>query len=161
MGTIIDTLIRMGKSIVSNYFYILLFFIITLGILIKTKSLVKSVDKEVQLHHLEPSKRFADYLSYQLNISYNLFTTMITVFPLLGMLGTVSALLGINLDGGDYKNNFFGALTSTAWGIVFAITLKVINAFIEYDVLSKIEAAEEIIEEDRKNTIKNGESNET
>ena len=161
MGIIIDTLIRMGKSIFSNDFYILICFIITLLLLKKTKSLVKNVDNEVQLHHQEPSKRFANYLSEKLNVYYNLFTTMITIFPLLGMFGTVSALLGINLDGSDYKTNFFGALTSTAWGIVFAIVLKIINALIEYDVLSKIEAAEEIIEEDRKNTIKNGEPNET
>ena len=55
-----------------------------------------------------------------LEILYALFTTMITIFPLLGMFGTVAGLLGLDFDDlENIKNNFFVALTSTAWGIIF------------------------------------------
>lgn len=56
---------------------------------------------------------------------------MISIFPLLGMLGTVIGLLGLDLASGDMdniKNNFFIALTSTAWGIIFSVIFKVAHA---------------------------------
>lgn len=65
-----------------------------------------------------------------------LFITIISIFPLLGLFGTVKALLSIDFSN-DFSNdlanaqaNFFDALTSTAWGIIFAIIFKVVNSVI-------------------------------
>lgn len=81
---------------------------------------------------------------------YNLFTTGISVFPLLGMLGTVGGLLGLDLAAGDIsniKNNFFMALTSTAWGIVFSMMFKILYAWNEYYFEQKIEESAELTKE--------------
>ena len=57
---------------------------------------------------------------------YNCFMTNINIFPLLGMLGTVLALITIDLTSTtiELKQNFFVALTSTFWGILFSIFLE-------------------------------------
>ena len=80
---------------------------------------------------------------------HNIFITLISFFPLLGMLGTVVALLKLDLTEANdsVKNNFFDALTSTAWGIVFSLVFKAANAFIETEVNDYIDKAEKIIEE--------------
>lgn len=61
-----------------------------------------------------------------------LFITIISIFPLLGLFGTVKALLSIDFsnDLANAQANFFDALTSTAWGIIFAIIFKVVNSVI-------------------------------
>ena len=62
---------------------------------------------------------------------YTIFTTVITVFPLLGMLGTVAALFMLDLDKGNMdniRNNFFMALSSTAWGIICSVFYKILDA---------------------------------
>ncbi|MBQ5335038.1 MAG: MotA/TolQ/ExbB proton channel family protein [Oscillospiraceae bacterium] len=66
----------------------------------------------------------------RLSIVYTLFTTFISIFPLLGMFGTVQALVGLDLTGEmeGVKQHFFEALTSTAWGIIFAVIFKVLHA---------------------------------
>lgn len=80
---------------------------------------------------------------------YNLFVTTISIFPLLGMLGTVWALLQLDLSVGDMeniKNNFFHALTSTAWGIIFSIIFKFFYAIFanrfEKRIKASVKAAE-------------------
>ena len=53
------------------------------------------------------------------------------------MFGTVKGLLGLDLATGDMeniKNNFFIALTSTAWGILFSMGYKILHAIIEDDI---------------------------
>jgi len=51
--------------------------------------------------------------------------TVISVFPLLGILGTIIALLGmVDLGSQEVLLNFTTALTSTFWGLVFAIGFK-------------------------------------
>ena len=82
-----------------------------------------------------------------------LFVTMISIFPLLGMLGTVIGLLGLDLASGDMdniKNNFFIALTSTAWGIIFSVIFKIAHAWISDDVEEQIEIAKKLAEEIKK-----------
>ncbi|MBR4201872.1 MAG: hypothetical protein IKQ91_11515 [Oscillospiraceae bacterium] len=68
-----------------------------------------------------------------LRVIYEVFVTGITIFPLLGMYGTVKALLSLDftndLAGAQFK--FFDALTSTAWGIIFAVIFKLLNAFVQ------------------------------
>ena len=94
--------------------------------------------------------KFSKYLLDGTSRFYTLFVTMISIFPLLGMLGTVVGLLGLDLESGDMnniKNNFFIALTSTAWGIVFSVIFKLIHAFIADDVEEQIEIAKKLSEE--------------
>lgn len=71
---------------------------------------------------------------YLLSICYTLFITIISIFPLLGMYGTVKALLLLDTSNeigiSNAQMNFFNALTSTTWGIIFAIIFKVVNALI-------------------------------
>ncbi len=65
-----------------------------------------------------------------LRIFYEVFQTGISIFPLLGMFGTVKALLSMDFtnDLAGAQLRFFDALTSTAWGIIFAVIFKVVNA---------------------------------
>lgn len=153
-----EFLVTMAKSIISNDLYILIAAAITFCLIREVLRITEQVKGEVAFCHDDPQRRFAADLADRLNKWYNLFTTMITIFPLLGMLGTVIALIGIKLDATDtsFQQNFFRALTSTAWGIVFAIIFKVVNATHEYKIISQIEAAEKIMEKELTETIKNG-----
>lgn len=67
-------------------------------------------------------------LREKMNKTYALYSNFTTIFPLLGMLGTVW--------------NFFSALTSTLWGIIVAILFKVLDSTVSY----KIEDNEKRIE---------------
>ncbi len=61
---------------------------------------------------------------------YSLFVNITGIFPLLGILGTVVSLIPM-VDGlVSLEANFFAALTSTFWGIVFAIIFKLADGFI-------------------------------
>lgn len=61
---------------------------------------------------------------------YSFFSNLTAIFPLLGILGTVLSLLPMVANMADMQTNFFAALTSTFWGLVFAIGFKVADAFI-------------------------------
>lgn len=62
--------------------------------------------------------------------SYSIFVNLTGIFPLLGILGTVVSLLGLVSDTSDVTGNFYGALTSTFWGLVFAIAFKFLDGII-------------------------------
>ena len=61
---------------------------------------------------------------------YSLFVNMTAIFPLLGILGTVISLLPMVANMADMQTNFFAALTSTLWGLVFSIIFKVADGLI-------------------------------
>ena len=61
---------------------------------------------------------------------YAVFVNVTAVFPLLGILGTVVSLLPMVADMADMQTNFFAALTSTFWGLVFAILFKLLDGFL-------------------------------
>jgi len=63
------------------------------------------------------------------NSLYVGFTNVVAIFPLMGLLGTVISL--IPMVGEMDTDLFFMALTSTFWGIVFAIVFKVFNGFLQ------------------------------
>lgn len=65
---------------------------------------------------------------------YSIFVNITGIFPLLGILGTVISLLGLVADSTDVTGNFYGALTSTFWGIVFAIVFKFIDGLISAEI---------------------------
>ncbi len=61
---------------------------------------------------------------------YSLFANVTSIFPLLGILGTVVSLLPMVSNLSDMQTNFFAALTSTFWGLVFAILFKFLDGFL-------------------------------
>ena len=65
------------------------------------------------------------------------------------MFGTVKSLLELNFTDENAilnaRNSFFDALTSTAWGIVFAILFKLVNAVISKHAEDNIEKITELI----------------
>ena len=68
------------------------------------------------------------------NLCYSLFVNAIAIFQLLGMLGTVISLLKLASGGDNLVENFYGALTSTLWGLVFAVIFKAVDAFVSAQV---------------------------
>lgn len=67
---------------------------------------------------------------------YTLFGNMITIFPLLGLLGTVLALMNV-ASGSGFENiqySFMVSLTSTFWGMIFAIIFKLCDSLISADM---------------------------
>ena len=82
-------------------------------------------------------------------IAYTLELSLISSFPLFGMLGTVNGLLGLDLATGDMENiktNFFLALTSTAWGIIFSIGFKIFFGLFTDAIEEKIEWSKKELE---------------
>ncbi len=65
---------------------------------------------------------------------YNIFVNVTSLFPLLGILGTVWSLLNMLKIGANFDSGFYAALTSTFWGLVFAIIFKAIE-FIPASIL--------------------------
>lgn len=72
---------------------------------------------------------------------YSVFINITGIFPLLGILGTVTSLLALVEDMSDVQGSFYGALTSTFWGLVFAIIFKALDSFVS----SKIEDNEKTV----------------
>ncbi len=61
---------------------------------------------------------------------YAVFVNVTAIFPLLGILGTVLSLIPLVSQMAAFETNFFAALTSTFWGLVFAITFKLLDGFL-------------------------------
>lgn len=62
---------------------------------------------------------------------YSLFSTINVMFTLLGMLGTILSLLKVvSFDSQNMMMNFTVALTSTFWGLLFAIIFKAVDGYI-------------------------------
>ena len=60
--------------------------------------------------------------------AYTTYINITAIFPLLGILGTVMSLLNMAQDLENVQVNFFAALTSTFWGLIFAIFYKLIDS---------------------------------
>ena len=89
------------------------------------------------------------YTSFNwINFCYSAFIALVSIFPLLGMLGTVLALLSLDITGGateELKANFFLALDTTAWGLVFSIAFKVANSFLQTTIETAIEKIDVLV----------------
>jgi len=71
-------------------------------------------------------------LRRKMNSAYTVFENITAVFPLMGLLGTVLSLIPmVDSLGNAGTGLFFSALTSTMWGIVFAIAARIVNSFTE------------------------------
>ena len=156
---------KFGHAI-SPYYNIIIFIfaILTVVIAVNLNNSKQSVDHEIydweaaseDVFNVDRVDRIFD--SYRkMNTRYTLFITLISIFPLLGMLGTVLALLGLDMSSAEAissaKNNFFGALTSTAWGIIFAIIFKIVNAKLFADAEDLIQRHLALIKKLRKSGI--------
>lgn len=146
---IIDAWYKLKESIFGNDLYILGAAIITLfaylGCLFSAIATKKDFKNEEKVNEV-----WARRMYKSTNYFCTIFISLISLFPLLGMFGTVCGLLGLDLAAGDMeniKNNFFMALTSTAWGIIFSVLFKLIYAFSEAYIDEQIEAVKKILDE--------------
>lgn len=115
---------KLFSSIRASDGYILIFAVLALVFLGVSLWLCYMIEKDIR--NQQPINRVHQILS----VFYTLFVTFISLFPLLGMFGTVRALLELDLSGDleMIKLKFFNALTSTAWGIIFSILFKTVHA---------------------------------
>lgn len=96
------------------------------------------------------SKNEPDYKRksfHWLNLCYNIFLALVSIFPLLGMLGTVLALLGLDLSSQDtsgLQQQFFLALDTTALGLVCSIGFKFAHSFVQTKIETAIAKIDEI-----------------
>jgi len=58
---------------------------------------------------------------------YSMFANLTATFPLMGILGTVISLIPLVQNVENMEQNFFVALTSTLWGIVFAVIFRLLD----------------------------------
>lgn len=117
---------KLFASIANENTYILIFAVLETAAFAAVCVLRKHIEQSgAELGHDDQNYRWLRGL-------YDFFLTGITIFPLLGMFGTVKALLSLDftndLAGAQLK--FFDALTSTAWGIIFAVIFKIANSVI-------------------------------
>lgn len=85
-------------------------------------SLIQKVNS-ADLEELSESQNQAEHW-------YAFFVNVTAIFPLLGILGTVLSLLPMVANLADMQQNFFAALTSTFWGLVFAIGFKLADGYL-------------------------------
>ena len=105
------------------------------------------------LDHSEIANQGAvDEKRVKLRKVYYAFVELISVFPLLGMLGTVLSLISFsgnmsaeNMD--IIRNNYFSALYTTVAGMIAAVVFKIINAYISARVELRLEQLDEIVSE--------------
>ena len=138
------------KSIKGDDFYILIAAIVAACLFLLTLIDAIVVKDKIKDWKQVRNSKFSGYLCQQLKVLYTLFVTSISIFPLLGMFGTVIGLLGLDLATGNMENirtNFFIALTSTAWGIIFSVIFKILHALITDYVEEQIELAKKLTDD--------------
>lgn len=102
------------------------------------------------------SKNEVDYKKWNfnwINFHYNVFLSLVSILPLLGMLGTVLALLGLDLSSGEtqqLQQQFFIALDTTALSLFLSVIFKIAHGLVQ----SKIETSIAKIDELLKKSIK-------
>ena len=77
---------------------------------------------------------------------YTMFVNLTSIFPLLGILGTVISLIPLVENMHEMEQNFFVALTSTLWGLVFSIIFKVLDSFLSPAIEKNDRGIEEYLE---------------
>ena len=123
--------------------------IITAFVLVYCLNKAKVISRYVDEWKRTKNTNFTSYVHDELAVAYNLFLTLISIFPLLGMFGTVMGLLNVDFSAGnmdDVKANFFTALTSTAWGIIYSVGFKVVNAFYSNRIETQIDDSKKLAE---------------
>lgn len=150
MSTYLAAIKLLWESIRANDFYILVVAMMAMVFLLLTKVYAWVIKGKIKEWKKERNSKFSGFLCRCLRFFYTMFVTLISIFPLLGMFGTVIGLLGLDLATGDMENiraNFFIALTSTAWGIIFSVFFKILHALIADDVEEQIEKAKKLTDD--------------
>lgn len=107
----------------------------------------KTVEKYFEEDHKDKLQKD---IYYMLDREYTLFIALISIFPLLGMFGTVQGIInmGNGLTSEDIEGtaNFSVALGSTAWGIIFSVIFKLINAGFQPFIENQIKKAKQYLD---------------
>lgn len=156
----------------SSDWYILVFFVLTLIVLYfagqATYRLYRRLNRSERLANPQKEKRhypetpeevkeFEDIVLRQrslMNLLYSIFANSVSIFPLLGMFGTVKALIGLAgrmSEAGADVELFFQALTSTAWGIIFAVLFKIADAVLSVPVAANNKEVDTLLERNSTN----------
>ncbi len=85
---------------------------------------------------------------------YSLYINITGIFPLLGILGTVVSLLGLVGDMDNVTGNFYAALTSTFWGLVFAILFKFLDGTVSPEIENNDRSVRIFLEQNSNEDIK-------
>lgn len=137
---------KMLASVGADWYIFLCAFVCVVCLIVIRRS-NKKIDRSFELWKSE--NYYSNFIYKALTLSSSIFVTLITIFPLLGMFGTVKSLLALNIMDDNAilnaRNSFFDALTSTAWGIIFAVIFKVINAVITKHTEDNIEKVSGLI----------------
>lgn len=145
--TSLEWLVGFGPMI-CTFIYVLVGF--CLAAFVISIILANNINKQMSSRNeLDYKKKSFNWL----NFFYNIFLAIVSIFPLLGMLGTVLALLGLDLSSQDtsgLQQQFFLALDTTALGLICSIVFKFAHSFAQ----TKIETAVEKIDEITKKSFK-------
>lgn len=115
---------------------------VTLILLLWAHANAKDIEKSIKAHgDIEEFSKKQKHFSRR----YTIALTLISIFPLLGMLGTVFALLDLDITNvsADMKNDFFHALNTTAAGLGAAIITKIANSFAQAYIEQQEDRAKE------------------
>ena len=92
---------------------------------------LREVQKKFAQQREKSSETDIIQLRRKMNTYYVIYENLTAIFPLLGLLGTVVSLLPMVGELGEIVTGlFFSALTSTMWGIIFAIVFKALNGYL-------------------------------
>jgi hypothetical protein len=85
------------------------------------------IRKEADVYTWEENLMFLETFN-KIQLTYSIFEQFIPVFPLLGILGTVSGLIQQLGDVEQMREALALSMSTTFWGLIAAIVLKIIDA---------------------------------
>lgn len=145
-----EMICRLSESIRDNDFYILVVALVTLGFGVFTLGMAVCTSIQARQWKRKRNKLFSRFMCKSVRWGNTVFINLVSIFPQLGLLGTVAGLLGLNLFSGDMTNltdNLLIALTSTGWGVIFAIGFKVAHTLFGNFVEEQIEHSRRLTED--------------
>jgi len=93
----------------------------------------KIIDPDTWAEVLEYLEKFN-----KIQLKYSIFEQFVPVFPLLGILGTVAGLIQKLGDVEGMKDALAVSMSTTFWGLIAAILLKVVDAALVSKVVNKM-----------------------
>ncbi len=88
-------------------------------------------------------------------VLYQIYANLTAIFPLLGIMGTVAALITV-ADSADLMSNLMVALTTTLNGVIWAVIFKCLDAILSAPLdsfLGVVDSVENLLEEAGKGDI--------